>query len=272
MQANLANLPRSIEVYELALEGLARVDEWVYRQNRNLPSVLDPRAKVRYERETGEIWRHVADVLRDGWGDCEDLAAARVGELRSKGERRARVIVVRTGPKMTHAIVKRANGKTEDPSRALGMGRERVVTMRQMEAEAIAGDAGWGEDDGYGGEYEGEEDEVIEGDYDEIGADPSQSAEVTWTLDRTPNGWKGTVRVPLDAGRCLLVTRNSPVKGPAGKKDAATRALGAAANVLDSPVAKALIPPQAQMALNLVRNPALRNAVNGTISKLRGLF
>lgn len=258
MDASLANLPRSIEVYELALEGLTRVNEWIYRHRKDLPSVIDPAAKCRYQRETGEVWRHVADVLRDGWGDCEDLSAAMAGYYRSRGERRCRAAIIRTGPKMTHAVVRRANGKLEDPSKTLGMGRERTVSMRQFQSEAIAG-------------YDGE-DGLGDDDLDMIGADVSTSPEVTWTVDRTPTGWKGTVRVPLDAGRALLVQRSVPTKSSAGKKTAAASALSAAAGVLDSPYAKALIPPQAQMALNLVRNPALRNAVNGTMKKLRGLF
>jgi len=55
-----------------------------------------------------------------GGGDCEDLAAWRAAELRIAGEP-ARVVVVRSAPGVLHAVVRRANGRIEDPSRRLGM-------------------------------------------------------------------------------------------------------------------------------------------------------
>lgn len=255
MDAVVSNLPRSVEVYELALEGLTRVDEWICRHSQ-LPSIYA--GGVEYRREVGEVWRHIADVLREGWGDCEDLACALAGELRAKGDARARVVVKRTGPRMTHALVRHGNGKLEDPSRKLGMGRERLVS----EGEVM----------GYSDDDDMDDDDGGAGDYEEIGADLSQSREVTWTIDRTPSGWKGVVRVPLDAGRALIVARTSTTPGPAGKKEAGQSALSAASKVLDSPIAQALLPPQARLALNLVRNPAVMKGVNATIGKLRHFF
>jgi hypothetical protein len=277
MDAVVANLPRSIEVYELALEGLTRVNEWIYRKSKvKLPSIYA--GGVRYQREVGEVWRHVADVLHEGWGDCEDLACALAGWLRANGDRRARVVVKRTGPKMTHALVRHGNGKIEDPSRKLGMGRETEVT----EAE-VMGNGNWGGagDEVGGEEYDDADYEQAEGSGDDddddgwehIGADVSpRNREVTWTVDRTPTGWRGTVRVPLDMGRAMLVSRTSETKGPSGKKEAASSALSAASKVLDSPFAQALIPPQAKLALSLVKNPAVMKGVNKTIGALRHLF
>lgn len=259
MDAVIANLPRSEAVYERCLEGLTGVNEWIYR-NTQLASIYNGR--VKYRRETGEVWRHAGDVVGDGWGDCEDLACARAGELRAKGERRARVVVVRTGPTMTHAVVKRGNGKLEDPSRKLGMGRETVVSEGEVMGYSSRSSGTGEDDDEIGGD----------GSYEAIGADVSRSTEVTWTIDRTPTGWKGTVRVPLDAGRALVVARTSTKPGSAGKKEAGQSALAAASKVLDSPLAKALIPPQAALALNLVRNPASMKALNATIGKLKSLF
>ena len=80
---------------------------------------------VRYERERPghEEWLIPSQVLAGGVGDCEDLAAYRVGELRATGaDEGARIVIIPTGPRTMHAVVRRSNGELEDPSRALGMG------------------------------------------------------------------------------------------------------------------------------------------------------
>ena len=246
MDAVLTHLPQSISIYEAALEGLSRVNEAIYRQNPSLPEIHS--AGVRYRREVGEAWRHVDDVVGEGWGDCEDLAAARVGWLRAKRiDRKARVKVVRTGPKMTHAIVERGNGTTEDPSRDLGMGtpggtivmdplgRQRVMDENNEQAQTEYGE-----------------------DWEAVGDDPSSSVELSWTVEKTPNGWRGTIRVPLDAGRALFVSRSVPSKKASGKSDAVKKATSAASKVLANPAVAALIPPQAKFALNLVQSEKAR--------------
>jgi hypothetical protein len=221
MDASLANLPPSSAIYEAALEGLARVNTELYLRDSEMPAIEN--AGVRYERESGETWRHVAEVLADGWGDCEDLAAARVGYLRARGiDPAARVIVRRTGPRMSHALVRRGDGTVSDPSRELGMGRAK--SMKNEDA-----------------------------DWEGIGADPSASLDISWTLERHGTGWRGTIRVPLDAGRMLLVSRTA-----AGASGAKKKAVTAAARVLDNPAVAALIPPQARFALNLARSPKAR--------------
>lgn len=247
MDAHLTRLPHSIEIYEAALEGLARVNEAIYRQTPSLPEIHA--AGVKYRRETGEAWRHVSDVVGEGWGDCEDLAAARVGWLRAKKiDRKARVKVVRTGPKMTHAIVKRSNGKIEDPSRDLGMGTpdgaivmDPLGRMRAMDENNEQAETEYGED------------------WEEIGADPSPSVELSFVAEKTDNGWRGTVRVPLDAGRALFVSRTVADKRPKGKDSAIKSATSAASKVLANPAVAALIPPQAKFALNLVQSDKARS-------------
>lgn len=249
MQA-VIHLPRSLDIYAAALEGLARVNAILYMDNPTLPSIYDPKAGVRYKRERDEVWRPADEVIADKWGDCEDLAAARVGELRAGGEAGARVIVVRTGPRMTHAKVQRANGAIEDPSRRLGMGGPDDKPAPSKEAKNMRHKL----------------------DEEQIGADVSTSAELTWTLDRTPTGWKGTVRVPLRSGKALIVTRHVDGKNSEKKHEAGNKALNAAAAVLDSPAAKMLIPPQAQMALQLVRNEKLRSAAKSVKNALGKFF
>lgn len=87
-------------------------------------------AGVRYDRnDPGERWQTPSETAARGAGDCEDLASWRCAELRLGGES-CRVRVVRTGPRVLHAVVERQDGRIEDPSRRLGMGRERVGAMQ----------------------------------------------------------------------------------------------------------------------------------------------
>lgn len=332
MRARL-HLPRGIKYYSDALEGLSRVNADLYRDNPNLPSIYD--AGVRYRgRDPQEDWRNAVEVVNERYGDCEDLAAARVGELRARRGEAAHVDVRRTGPKMTHAFVIRGDGSIEDPSRKLGMGArdqiggigmsrypgydsmgasfkpmtpirrivkqaaiapKRVInvpavtlatSMRPIAAATIAApivstpsnapSEPFERDNSdfelpYSGdpepyelsdtgmdEYGNEESEgwpMSATDWDGIGADDSDSAELTWKVDRTATGWQGVVRVPLSAGRALFVSRSGD-----SQKAATKNALTAATGVLDSPLAKTLIPPQALAALNVLRSPTAQKA------------
>lgn len=93
-------------------------------RGRPLPPLY--RAGVRYMREApgSESWDTIDRVMRRGYGDCEDLAAARVAELRHTGEDpNARPWIVQTGRRTLHAVVKRGDGRIEDPSKRLGMGK-----------------------------------------------------------------------------------------------------------------------------------------------------
>ncbi len=279
MDAQLLRLPESIEIYEAALEGLSRVNEAIYKQQPSLPELFASGAV--YRRETGEAWRHVADVIADGWGDCEDLAAARVGWLRAKRiDRKARVKVVRTGPKMTHAIVARGNGKIEDPSKVLGMNDpgiqiiEHPLDGRQGSKSGTMGYRGYDDNDDRAEIERGDGIRVSgDDDFEVIGADPSSSVELSWTAEQVDGGWRGTVRVPLDAGRALFVSRTEKgaTKGKASKavkNSAVAKATSAASKVLANPAVAALIPPQAKFALNIVQSKTARNIA----SKLLKLF
>ena len=117
------NIPATKASLSAALEGLTAVNYLLLRNGKTPPLY---RAGVRYKREQPgkEQWQTAREVYRAGFGDCEDLAAWRAAELRLKGEA-ARAVVVRVGPRQFHAIVKRANGQYEDPSRKLGMGKNR---------------------------------------------------------------------------------------------------------------------------------------------------
>lgn len=84
-------------------------------------------AGVRYKREardpaTGmrrEDWRTYPEILEHGSGDCEDLATARVAELRERGIN-AKPWLMKNG-RMWHVQVMLPDGTVEDPSAAMGM-------------------------------------------------------------------------------------------------------------------------------------------------------
>lgn len=108
---------------EAALEGLVAVNAailWHLRERGlDLPDLYD--TDVVYRREHGRVeqWQTYVDVLRAGAGDCEDLAAARAAWLRVFEAEPARAVIRRTGRRTWHAIVARADGSFEDPSRVL---------------------------------------------------------------------------------------------------------------------------------------------------------
>jgi hypothetical protein len=89
-------------------------------------------AGIRYlEEESGvDEWQDIPDTLARRTGDCEDLACWRVAELRVRyGQPKAtRGISVDTIPDKSgqlvttyHITVIHQDGRTEDPSRRLGM-------------------------------------------------------------------------------------------------------------------------------------------------------
>ncbi len=97
------------------------------RKGRPIPALYH--SGVRYEREPWTNVEEFADILtvmRRGWGDCDDLAAWRVAELREQGDTGADVRVYwrpkKPGkPMMMHVQVRRGDGTIEDPSRYLGL-------------------------------------------------------------------------------------------------------------------------------------------------------
>lgn len=114
------NIPASKPFLTAALEGLTALDA-VYLERHDAPLLYE--SGVRYQREPAgnEQWLTVPQVEAVGWGDCEDLAAWRAAELRVHLGEPARAIAIRTGAKKFHAVVRRADGSIEDPSRELGM-------------------------------------------------------------------------------------------------------------------------------------------------------
>jgi hypothetical protein len=136
---------------QIGLEGLARINEWHIRRSlrsyeKGLSNTVIPQlyaSGVYYAEEAPgrEDWLDAPAVLRQGFADCEDLAAYRAAELRVAGfdvepvikwQWIPRELMIRQGypadklPSkgvwLVHCCVRWPDGRIEDPSRILGMG------------------------------------------------------------------------------------------------------------------------------------------------------
>ena len=68
------------------MDAMSGINTLYLRGDPSTPSIYDPLLGIRYEREKGtEEWKDIGWVLKDGVGDCEDLACARIAELRRDG-------------------------------------------------------------------------------------------------------------------------------------------------------------------------------------------
>ena len=94
------------------------------------PAMRDPRplprlyeAGIVYRREpviagkVRERWQTPWETLHLGYGDCEDLSIWRVVELRRAGEVGAHVAIIPQRRGLYHAVVRRADGSIEDPTK-----------------------------------------------------------------------------------------------------------------------------------------------------------
>lgn len=84
------------------------------------------RSGIRYQAEPPgqEEWQDYPTLLQTGRGDCEDLASARVAELRVRFGIRAKPYVTHRqagGILRYHIQVRLPDGRIEDPSARLGM-------------------------------------------------------------------------------------------------------------------------------------------------------
>lgn len=123
-----AEIPTRPADLELALEGWIDRSRAELRLHPQLPALYDSGVRYQREKPKRERWQTLGETYQLKQGDCEDLTIARVAELRERfGEARARPKVYRTRGTLLHAVVKRADGTIEDPSRILGMGRKTTM-------------------------------------------------------------------------------------------------------------------------------------------------
>jgi hypothetical protein len=98
----------------------------LYLRSHHAPSIYASGVRYRPEPEDGkpEEFAAIPMVLERGWGDCDDLAPWRVAELQEAGEP-AKIRITwrrrRNGRRLYHVVVRRGDGRVEDPSKLLGM-------------------------------------------------------------------------------------------------------------------------------------------------------
>jgi hypothetical protein len=113
-------LPDHAAAVEALLEGFVRCCQLCIEAGLAPPDPMDTRVEYRLEGYGQEDWKLPQNVIRDGWGDCEDMAGWRAGGYRATGEDpNARVVVVKTGESKLHAVVERGDGALEDVCREL---------------------------------------------------------------------------------------------------------------------------------------------------------
>lgn len=120
-------------VLDAALEAVTRLNEGLLKDGAVPTAEEAIKDGVRWKPEPfdSEHFDHAAIVTRRGWGDCDDLAPYHAASLRHTGEDpEAKAIVRRSGPHRWHAIVQRANGEIDDPSRWAGMGKKEDASVR----------------------------------------------------------------------------------------------------------------------------------------------
>lgn len=108
---------------EQAIDGLEAL---VHRNMREMARRRVPplyKAGVRYATGPAHrrVWASASQVAAQGHGDCADLAAYRIAELRRQGEHATFRITSGGRPGLYHVTVRRASGAVEDPSKRLGM-------------------------------------------------------------------------------------------------------------------------------------------------------
>ena len=145
------------------LEGLIAINEDYLRGQ--LGSFYRPlyHSGVVYRPERAERWKSLPKVYEDGHGDCEDVAAIRVAELRASGrDPAAKIYIYKTGPNRWHAIVSRSNGRLEDPTKILkSLEKRRKQNAEQdaasqeneMPANEMLGYYNWADPSQFGGYY-----------------------------------------------------------------------------------------------------------------------
>lgn len=114
---------RALEAFAWRVQEELRVDRY--------PPLYQ--AGVRYRREKGSHWAMPDEVMERGGGDCEDLSAWRIAELRESGvDPRASFVIRASGrPGLWHIAVRRGDGSLEDPSAVLGMRTQQRARRRR---------------------------------------------------------------------------------------------------------------------------------------------
>jgi hypothetical protein len=123
-------LAEKIEVLEYLLNALAAANVHYLRHFPHTPALYASGVRYLQEPDGRDEWQDIPDTIERRSGDCEDLAAWRMAEIRVReGDRLSRWHITvdelrdtRGHPVTTYHIqIRRPNGQIEDPSRRLGM-------------------------------------------------------------------------------------------------------------------------------------------------------
>lgn len=110
-----ATLPDHAAVVNAMLDGFVQACAVIIASGIAPPDPLMANVRYKLEPPGEEDWKLPNNVIKDGWGDCEDLNGWRAAGLRVTGEDPgARCIVVKTGPGKLHAVVLRSSGDYDD--------------------------------------------------------------------------------------------------------------------------------------------------------------
>lgn len=262
------HIPSAPVMYDAVLEGLTRANEIIVGAGA-VPRLYDSGAV--YKREPHDVFRHALDVADQKWGDCEDLAAYRVAELRVSGEDPgAHVLTVRTGPHRFHATVQRTRGTipegarsrfgatVEDPSKMLGMGKY----GRGSAGNAIVSEAAL-----RGTPHAREKiaaarkgTNMLDRPVAIVGDDPMpEYRQISFDLVKLGDKWTGVVRIPVGQTKALML-RSSGSKNPA---NAASKGANLAKLASGNPAVRAAMPPQAQLAAKIITSAPTAKLAKG---------
>lgn len=116
------------------LRALSAINAEYLREHRDVPPLYAAGVRYRAERYPAEEWQTIPRLYANGEGDCEDLAAARVGELVVRYGVQARPTFrfkrlnhhgepdIAGKFSLYHILVEHPDRFIEDPSALLGMG------------------------------------------------------------------------------------------------------------------------------------------------------
>jgi hypothetical protein len=126
-----AEIKRSRKSMVFFLDALVRHNLLFLGAYDNIPPLYQ--SGVVYKPERGaENWQDIPTLLKNRFGDCEDLSCYRCAELQHMGIAARPYIKWRdtsdnAGGTTYHAVVHLPNGLVEDPSAALGMGGAPII-------------------------------------------------------------------------------------------------------------------------------------------------
>ncbi len=220
---SMLGVPTGVDAYDAALEGLTEVNQ-VLLSKKDYPAVYE--SGVKYAAKPYRKWIDVADIVGQGWADCEGLAAWRSAELRHNGhDPDAHLVTYKTGPHKYHAVVMRSNPPgIEDPSARLGMPiRNRAgyyQKIRNNFGDVPVGDDlhdPWGDYKMTSGDDTSGDNEPTTGAFMTVGEDPLDTEQITFDIYKHGDGYAGVLRLPLNSGNAIFA-HTSKAKTPAGAK------------------------------------------------------